>query len=376
MVVETEVFDRRAALEEAFDSAEADAKGEEYVPPVREKVEPESTASDSVDQRVEKDPAVVEQAAADKSVAKDRPRTKGVPPAQRVAPTDKGVEPAVDGEKTGLDQPKAPIGWGVQRDALWAKVPADVRQVIAKRELEIQRGMSRAGNIEKVATEYMDVVKPFENVIRGMNTTPRDAISNVMKTATALITGPQNVKAAVLVEMIQNYGVDLPTLDAALSEALKNPRQPINQNVAPQMDPRMMQHFQPLFALQQKLEQQELQKTETLQTEAAAAISTIADKPHYEDLREDMADIMELAAKRGVVVTINQAYDKAAQLHPEISKIFVQKKKANEVSAAASTLARSRRAASTVSGAPSASALKGGATDRRSQLEAAWNDAT
>lgn len=366
-----EVFDRRAALEEAFESAEADAQGKEYTPPVRA----ETTDDEGVDERSEPDPGVVEQTAADKAVVpKDRPRTKGIPPAQRVAPTDEKTGLAPTGPKPDVNEPKAPLGWGVTRDALWAKTPAEVRQAISKRELEIQRGMSRAGNIEKVANEYVDTIKPFEAIIKSMNTTPREAIRNVMTTASALITGPQNVKAAVLVEMIQNYGVDLPTLDAALSAALAGKPTP---GSAPQpvaaMDPRIMQQLQPLFALQERLTQQEGQKQEKMQADAVEAINSISNKPHFEDLKEDMADIMEMAAKRGQLMNIQQAYDKAAQLHPEVSKIVSQQRKATDVSAAASTLARSRRAASTVSGAPSSSALKGGVQDRRSAIEEAWN---
>jgi len=367
-----EVFDRRAALEEAFESAEADAKGEEYTPPVREEVSPIETTE--VKPEVD---AVGEVELKDASKKEPKGRTKGIPPELRgkgPEPTDKVTTEA----KPNVDIP-APQGWGATRDALWAKVPADVRQVIAKRELEIQQGMSRAGNVQKVANEYVETIKPFENIIRSMNTTPKDAIRNVMTTASALITGPQHVKAAVLVEMIMNYGVDLKTLDTALSAALEGKPVPGGAPTSQQpaaLDPRILQQLQPLFQLQERLTQEQGRTQERLQEEAVVAINSVQSRPHFEDVREDMADIMEMSAKRGVVMTIDQAYDKAVQLNPEVSKIVGQRTKANDISRAASTLARSRKAASTVSGAPGSAAMAGGKQDRRAALEAAWDGAS
>lgn len=377
-----EVLDRRAALEEAFESAEADERGEVYTPPVRETPEPKEEGSNFSELTPEPDPGTTEQKAADKVPPKDKQRTKGVPPSER-KPTviEKGPGTVTAAEVdpnapvvSALD--KAPTSWGVQRDALWAKVPSEVRAIINKRETEIQKGMSQAGRATQIAEEYVSLIKPYENTIRNIGTTPKEAINSVMQTATMMIVGTQEQKAAILTEMIQRYNVDLPVLDAALSKYLegkgKNPNptpQPQNQP----MDPRIIQQLQPLFALQQRLEQQEGMQQQRLQTAAAEAINSVQAEPYFEDVRDDMADIMEISAKRGVVLTIKQAYDKAVQINPEVSKLVGQKTKQLSVSAAASTLARARRAASTVKGAPGASALKGTANDRRSAIEAAWD---
>ena len=375
-----EVLDRRTALEEAFDSAEADAKGETYVPPSREAAPADTSGESRSVEGAETNPARVESEAAAKPEPKDRPRTKGVPleqrkPAQEVKPEPKVVEQPAGDPATQATE-KAPISWGVQRDALWAKVPADVRAVIAKREQEIQRGMSRAGNIEKVANEYVETIKPFENVIRSMNTTPREAVRNVMTTATALITGPQDVKAAVLTEMIMNYGVDLPTLDAAITAAINGKGQQ-RQTTPPRIDVKSIPELQPLFQLQERVTQHEQAQKQRMEQEAQTQVEALSSKPHFEDVREDMADIMEVSARRGVVLTADQAYEKAVLLHPEVSKIVQQKQQATSVSQAASTLARSRRAASTVTGAPGGAALGAKpATDRRSAIEAAWDSAS
>src|SRR5271170_7377855 len=215
--MEVDTLDRRAALEEAFDSAEADAKGETYTPPVRETPpEPEVVATETTDA----DPAELEAKAAEQPKPKDRPRTRGVPPDERVKPEEEGKTTETPAATTsGLD--KAPVSWGAKRNEIWAKTPPEARAIISKRETEIQAGMSQAGRIRQIAEEYHQVIMPFENIIRSMNTTPREALTNVMQTATALIVGTQEQKCAVITEMIQRYKVDLPELDKMLTAAIK-----------------------------------------------------------------------------------------------------------------------------------------------------------
>lgn len=360
-----EVLDRRVALEEAFESAEADAKGEVYTPPVHEP-EPEGEAPPVKEPvPIDQDPAQIEQKAAEK--AQERERTKGVPLSERGKAPVKAetAVPEVDPAKKSLD--KAPQAWGATRDALWAKTPPEVRSVIAKREQEIQQGMSQAGRIRQVAEEYHQVIMPFEGVIRSMNTTPREAITNVMQTATALIIGTQEQKCAVITEMVQRYGVDLPALDKMLTEALKQgdgKLTHIGGNPAPQpLDPRL----QPLFALAERLTAADGQRHQQLSEEATAEVNKVVNEPHYEDVKMDMADIMEISAKHGHVMTIQEAYKKACQIHPEISKLVAQ-----TAAKPANTVARARRAASSVKGAPGGPSTGGNMT-RREQLEAAWS---
>jgi hypothetical protein len=359
-------LDRRTAIAEAFDSAEADAKGEDYTPPVHEPVEPKVTTEPT-----EKDPAEIEAEALEQPKPKDRPRTRGVPPDERVKPTDKtSAETSSDQVKPTSALDKAPVSWGAKRNELWAKVPSEIRTIINKRESEIQQGMSQAGRIKQIADEYHQIVMPFENVIRSMNTTPREAITNVMQTATALIIGTQAQKCAILTEMVQRYGVDVAEFDKALTAALKGggQRQPNSQpHNEGQLDPRILKSLQPLFSLQQRLEQAEGRNNERLQQEAVEAINSVENETYFEDVRDDMADIMEISAKRGHIMTIKEAYTKACQIHPEISKLTATTRRTPS-----DALARARKASSTVRGAPGGS-VTNKTNDRRAQIEEAWN---
>ena len=39
--------------------------------------------------------------------------------------------------------------------------------------------------------------------------------------------------------------------------------------------------------------------------------------PFFEDVREDMADLIEINAKRGIALTMEQAYDRAVRSNPD-----------------------------------------------------------
>ena len=80
------------------------------------------------------------------------------------------------------------------------------------------------------------------------------------------------------------------------------------------------------------------------------AISEVSSLPYFEDLREEAADLLDAAAARGRNLSLKQAFDIAAQMAgitpaPDAPS-------AKNVSEAAAMLARSRKAASSVAGAP------------------------
>ena len=365
MAVET--LDRRTALEEAFASAEADAKGEDYTPPVHEP-EPEPSVAKA---ETEVDPIEQEAKAAEPVKAKERPRTKGVPLDERVKPeVEVKDDPTKAPAASNLD--KAPVSWGAQRHELWKGIPPAARAIISKRESEIQAGMSQAGRIKQIAEEYHRVIMPFENIIKSMNSSPSQAITNVMTTATALIVGTQAQKCAVLTEMVERYGVDLKELDTSLTAMLKRRGEPGTQRQQLQQPAPLDPRLQSLFALEERLRQADGQKQERLTQEAAEAINSVNEEPYFEDVRFDMADIMEISAKRGHVMTIKEAYTKACQIHPEISKLYSTQ--ASKGRTPSDALARARRAASSVRGAPGGP-ISNGKMDRRAAIEAAWDSA-
>jgi hypothetical protein len=99
--------------------------------------------------------------------------------------------------------------------------------------------------------------------------------------------------------------------------------------------------------------------------------------PHFDTLREDMADVIDIASKRGVKLSLEQAYSRAAAMNPEVSQLVAnQQNQAAKQTAAQVANARAQRAlaaSSSVNGAPNS--LPTGApsgNDRRAAIAAAF----
>lgn len=289
---------------------------------------------------------------------------------------------------------KPPNSWKPEVRQHWGAIPPEARAEISRRELQIQQTLSSTDGLRRWSNDMANVIAPHADLIRAQNSTPLQAISNLMETASRLMRGSAVQRAQVISEIIQNYGVDFATLDQVLSQTVNPNGQRPNGQGAPQVGVDLNPNAAPpawaapMFNFMNRMENATNQQQQQLRETAEQAVIEAADKyPYFEDLREDVADLMEMAFKRGQKVTMDQAYLKALQIRPDIAKLVPldQRPKIggggnglrvrSNVSAAASTLAKARRAASTVSGAPSGGGDgKGAPKSRREALEAAWDD--
>jgi hypothetical protein len=268
---------------------------------------------------------------------------------------------------------RAPQSWKPEIREHWAKLPPEVRAEVNRRELQIQRTLSETATVRRFAQDFANVVSPYAHMIKSQNSTPLAAVDNLMRTAAGLMNGSPEQKATIVAEIIGGYGVDIKTLDNLLSSG--------KHMQAPQAAPAIPQWAQPIFGFMQNLQQSQQQRMEQEQAEAQQAVEAFAEKPFFEDLREEIADIMEMAARRGRKMTLEDGYRKAIELNPEISKIVKQREAAaqqrNPVSEAAATLARARKAASTVNSPPAGTKVGAKSTEkktRKEQMSEAWDE--
>lgn len=279
-------------------------------------------------------------------------------------------------ERSSAPADRAPVAWKPATREHWGRLPPEVRAEITQRELSIQQELTRTGQVRKFAQDFANVVAPYSHLIRAQNSTPLQAVNNLMQTAAGLVQGNQDQKARIVAEIIANYGVDVQNLDKVLSAGAYNP-----QNVQNAQTNAVPQWARPIFGFMDNLQKMQEQRAQQLQVEAEQALEAMAEKPFFDDLREDMADLMETAANRGRTMTMDQAYSYALSARQDLKKIVEQRNAAernrNPVSEAAATLARARKAASSVKGAPQGTkvgAAAGGKLSRKQQLMEAWND--
>lgn len=260
---------------------------------------------------------------------------------------DQGAADGSTAEDAGQRLPleaKAPASWTVKAREYWAKLPGDVQNEVQKREREIQTKLNETAHERKTAEAFQKVWKPYEQFIRAENSDPLTAAENMFRTAAALRVGTAADKAQLVAGMVQQFGVDITMLDQYLSGAQvqQQPQQPQQQAYR---DPRVDQLFQ-------SLEQQQQQQADSTYNAAVSEMDAwSADKEFFQDLRAPMADIMELAERRGVSMSYDEAYNQAIALSPDHAQVQQQR---NAAAAAAETPAarRARRAASSLRSSP------------------------
>lgn len=270
---------------------------------------------------------------------------------------------------------KAPVSWKPAQRELWSQIPKEARDEIRRRETEIARTLNETGVMRKFATDFANVVAPYQHLIRAQNSTPLQAVQNFMQTAAGLMQGNPMQRAQIVAEIIGNYGVDIKALDEVLSKSY-NPQAAQHNAVQNGAPPPWAK---PMFDFMERAQTQQQMYEAQQRQQADREIEQMAEKPFFEDLREDIADLMEIAAKRGRVLSLEEAYRKAIELDPDISKLakrtVTPPNQQNSVSQAAATLARARRAAKTIAGAPRGEAGKSDKPKtRRELLSEAWDD--
>ncbi len=374
-------MDRRQALEEAFDKLEEGGEDDTVTTeaPANE-VNEETTQGAQGEGKQEPSSEATQGLEAAKGRAKDEkapladPSADGKKGAAKTEKKDDALNRAA--QAAAGNQPevgKAPVSWKPAAKAAWDKLPVDVRQDVLRREQEINKYISQNDHHRKFTEGFGQIVRPYMHLIQAQGSTPLQAVRNMMVTAAGLAQGNEEQKARIVAEIIGNYRVDVEVLDKVLSGGGGAP----SGNRGPAaVDPSILQALQPVYGFMNEVQQAREAKRQRQQAEAESLIEQNADKPFFDDLSDDMADIMEIAAKRGQELTLDQAYEKALALNPEISKIVSQQKADEEARANGGTrLAKARRVASTLTGAPSGSPDgKGKATTRREALEAAWDE--
>jgi hypothetical protein len=261
------------------------------------------------------------------------------PAAAKTAPVAADAAPAAVATPAVI---AAPASWKAAEKAAWDKVPAEARAAIQRRELETQRVLSTSAEARKHKDSFGQAMAPYQSLFDAYGVKePLQALIPLMQTRAALEVGTPEQKAQLISNLVYQFGIDITKLDGYL---VKGPGQqmPIQQ---PQQafDPKSIPELAPLFQIAEQFKSAQSAKVDQ-------AISEVSSLPYFEDLREEAADVLDAAAARGRTLSLKQAFDIAAQMAgitpaPDAPS-------AKNVSEAAAMLARSRKAASSVAGAP------------------------
>jgi hypothetical protein len=278
----------------------------------------------------------------------------------RFAP--KAEEPPQEAEPPVWRRP--PASWRKDFHEVWQKADPKMQEYAWQREEQMRAGVEPLLAKAQFADTMQEAIEPYLPTIQGMGLTPEKAVSALMQADYTLRTAPAQQKMQLFAQLAQSYGINLGAMGA-------------NPQAAPQnsVDPLVWQLQNELNNVRGEVmgwkQQQEMQQNQQLLGEINQ-FSLKAD--HFEEVRPTMIQLLQ----SGMAETLEQAYDKAIRLNPDL---FEQVSKAQQAEQAAKQAKEYNRAAkaaraaavSVRSATPSANTAPK-AANRRALLEEAFSE--
>tara|TARA_R110000764_G_scaffold14411_10_gene41159 strand:+ start:487 stop:1626 length:1140 start_codon:yes stop_codon:yes gene_type:complete len=285
---------------------------------------------------------------------------------------DEGMTP---GPKSGPKPQgeRAPASWKPETREHWAALPEGVRAEVSRRESEVARTLQETAEGRRSYEAVMKTIEPYQHFIKAENSNPLQAIDNLMATAARLRTGTAPELATMVAGMVSQFGVGrfgngfVELLDQALSgqQVKVDPQQAA-------LDQVLDQRLAPMQNMLQRFEQAQQQNQAQSQQSATNEVASFLSRAEFgEDVREDMADLLEVAQRKGQNLSLGDAYKKACVLNDNVRAVLSQRVQAKGAQGTTQAAQRARSAAVQVSGAAPMGGPKQEATNVRNAIEAA-----
>ncbi len=275
-----------------------------------------------------------------------------------------GEQDADEVNRLAEESDKPPVGLSPEARESWKDVPAAVKADIVKRENDYAKGIEK----HRMATQRVQgmdaALRPYSQYLQ-MNGGAGQTINTLLQTGSTLQMGSPVQKAQVVANLIKQFGVDIKSLDNMLVGEAPPPeiqqqtevQQAVQQAVAP------YQQF-----MQQQAQQQQAQQ-QAAQGQVAQEVNSFgAQHEFYTDVRAQMADLLDMAANRGQEMSMEQAYNAACSMHPQISNIISGRDKQ-------ATVNQKKQAAASIQGSPGGRMGSSAPGSMAAALNDAWDNA-
>jgi hypothetical protein len=268
------------------------------------------------------------------------------------------------------EEVKRPTTWKKEYVEIWDKMEKGEQlnkedfvkfaEYANQREAEYKKGVSAYKAEADNARTLSEAIGPFVPELQAQGIHPAAWINNLGRAHMILSKAPYQEKVQMFHRLAQDYGIQLN------SDSLQMPEQAY-------VDPYQQQLMQQLQATQQQVQQlsaiREQEENARLMSEIERVSSNKERFPHFDMVREDMAQLLE----RGIAQDLETAYAKAVRINDEAYKLDQDRllKSASTQASKAQQVAKAKATAvSPKSVTPSGQVSKTDAKDRRSMLMA------
>lgn len=283
-------------------------------------------------------------------------------------PSQTEAESAPEAEEADNKSVKAPIDWSPKEREDWSKIPRHLQDKIKQRENDTANLMNETAQARQTHGQFQQLASTYGAALSGVaGNTPMEAVENLFSTVANLRMGSPIQKAQIISDLVSDYGVDIHALDAALTGTM--PAQDSNAHLESMIEQRMAPMNQFLQSQQQSAASQQQQVVQAAQEEVGQ-FSQNAE--FFQDVRNDMADLVEMASSRGVHMSMDDAYNKACSLNPQIQGVLAERAKHQQLTGSRNSMESKRRASSSLSGGRIGNDGSSGGMSMRQQIANAW----
>lgn len=279
------------------------------------------------------------------------------PPPEKDAPTpgeQAPVEPAKVETPVAQVAEKAPASWKATTREKWATLDPEVRAEIMRRETETSLALNQTAQQRKIADEFQRTIAPYMPQFQADGQPPLQAIQGMLQASAQLRSGAPAQKAAVIAQVIQQFGVDVSLLDQHLAAHYSGQQAPADPTSGVMQA--LRSEIAPIQQFMQQIQQQQTQRQQATQQQLLSEITEFSSKAEFfADVQQDVADLLEMSANRGVNMTLQEAYDRAIMFHPQVSSVVAQRKAAQAATRQTEVARKAQQASASLPtmGAPS-----------------------
>jgi len=354
--------DLRSSLEEAFEQKASETEDQAPEP---ETPAQESTVEDEKPSETDENAAKTEEKTSlkdeiDKNSSKTDEESEKKPfvevkkPNQPPQTKEDAPAPDQENENQQYNVEKAPAGWKPSVREHWEGLPDDVKQEVVKREREIDEKLRETAQARQFAQAVNQTIQPYQHFIKAEGGNPISAIDNLFSTAAMLRTGNAEQVANLVAQITNQFGIHrfgkqsfIQTLDRSLAGVAPKEDTPEIAALKQQYE----QELTPLRQMREQFQQQQHYQQQQAQQATQAELQQFASQAEFmEDVRADMADLLDLAAQKGQSMTLQEAYDRACWANPEIRTVLTKRQQAEQAQQVNETTQKAKRAAVSVHG--------------------------
>jgi hypothetical protein len=289
-------------------------------------------------------------------------------PVAEVEDTEEAEPVEAAEEQTYTPAVARPTTWKKEYLPLWDKLDKgealsqdearSLLQYNVQRENEFKKGVSAYKAEADNARSLTEAISPFVPELQKNGIHPAAWINNLGRAHMILSQAPYQQKVELFSKLAQDYGIDI---NSAYS----------GENTTQYQDPQAFALQQQIQQLQQQVQQvgswKEQQEQGVLMNEIQRFSSDADKHPHFEAVREQMAQLLE----NGLANDLETAYAKAVRLNDEVWQSEQNRllQNATKQATQAQRVAKAKAAAvSPKSVTPNSQGSQGSAKDRRSIL--------